>query len=1535
MKKIILIIIVLFILIMSTQTINAAGGSSPVLTLVGGAEIYYEVGATYFEHGATATDSEDGNITSSIVIDSSAVNTTANGTYIVTYTVTDADENTAIAQRTIQVGKSINSEKVNDYSLLTDSYDSSYNYYSDVQALHDGSFAAVGRTYQSSHYYSGILTYPVMNVIRNGEIQYSDAYFYQGHDQEGWNKLIVNSSNNIYTIGSNNNSYGGIGLFTSSSLVTKTYYTTRRGQFRSVAEIDTNKYAIYDTQYNYIYIFSGTTYQRYFSISGSMVDITSNMDDYIYIKTQNGTTASINKISSTGTTVWTKVIPDTIIAELGFINNELTLVGTTTNTVDTSIAKTNGGQDGIVIKLDQDGNILTSKTYGGKGNDTFDLANFNSNSIAIKYNSSSIDGTLEQTSKGLIVINASNLNSFNKSLYSSEFSYLNGIAINEDGVIALAGGNGIGNLSRLRLVEVEPIYAIGFEDNSIDYGSSFDPELNTKFVDNFGNELNKIITSIEGSVNTTVVGNHVIYYNLSVLTESGYKNLRLKRTITVVPTLNINEGDMFSGSVPLNINGGTISINGNPYTKGDTYNIPGNSVLEITGINGYVKTINFSVDLIQSGIIEGYQYAEPVALTFSGGTATLNGNPYISGTVITEKGNHEIVITGANGFTETITFSILPVVLNVENNGVYLETITPNINAENMTLNGSVYNNEPIVNAGNYQLVITGVGGYVETINFIIETTITGVAEGVSYDGSVEVNYTKGTGTLNGNPFSSGDVITNPGDNTITITGESGYTKTVSFVVNLVTTELTNGAVYNPSLTPTFSGGTITLNGNPYLSGELIEIPGFYTLVVSGETGYSKTYYFNVEPEFVNVINGQTYYEPRVVANSKGNVTLNGNPYVSNTILNTSGSYTLQIVGAGGYLRTINFTMAGGSNVIDNESYILEHTIYFIGDATLDGVSISSGHVVNLVGNHTFELVDGTYTESKTFTIIPDYAPYNQDIFMNHTINIHNASLSLDGVAIANTLEISSVGTYNLTVNGVNGYTNTINFDVLPSVNVTNEMTYEEAFNLVTSGGTATLNGESFDGDGLLTTVGKYTLTITGHGSYTETWVFYIKPTITNLQEEGLYIDSVMPIINHDSLLLDGITYVSGTIIDSEGFHTLSILGSNGYQLDIMFIIVTSHLGIEDGMTYIESVSIESTVFDMTVNGMSYTSGTSIDTLGVNTLELFDGTKTKEITFYIIPTLINIEEGGTYVGSVTPIINHNNLLLNSALYQSGTPVSSVGNHVLKVVNVGSGSTLYTFEISFKVIENPVNISIGGEYTGAVTPNVPNVQSLKLDGVAYSNNTTISTVGNHTLMIYGLNGYESQIDFIIHPTISNISDLGVYTSSVNAVIPNATLLLDGNAYTSGGIINQVGYHELIINGTNGYFKTLNFTILPNIQNVIDGGVYLSNSPKAPVVNYSESLALNGDTFISGTTVNMVGNYVLTVYGTGGYEYSISFVFNFVLTGITDGGQYTGSARPVVANATLDLNGLPHIKYNNIRCWESFLNDKWRWWLLRGC
>ena len=85
------------------RTVNVVDITLPVISLLGDATVDIEVGTTYNDAGATASDNYDGDITDDIVTVNN-VDTSTIGTYTVTYNVSDASGNAAVeVSRTITV----------------------------------------------------------------------------------------------------------------------------------------------------------------------------------------------------------------------------------------------------------------------------------------------------------------------------------------------------------------------------------------------------------------------------------------------------------------------------------------------------------------------------------------------------------------------------------------------------------------------------------------------------------------------------------------------------------------------------------------------------------------------------------------------------------------------------------------------------------------------------------------------------------------------------------------------------------------------------------------------------------------------------------------------------------------------------------------------------------------------------------------------------------------------------------------------------------------------------------------------------------------------------------------------------------------------------------------------------------------------------------------------------------------------------------------------------------------------------------------
>ncbi len=92
-----------------TRTVTVADTTAPVITLAGDAAVEVELGSTYTDAGASATDTVDGSV--DVVITGSV--DTAAGTYTLTYTATDSAGNEASQTRNVTVAVSSSLEVLN------------------------------------------------------------------------------------------------------------------------------------------------------------------------------------------------------------------------------------------------------------------------------------------------------------------------------------------------------------------------------------------------------------------------------------------------------------------------------------------------------------------------------------------------------------------------------------------------------------------------------------------------------------------------------------------------------------------------------------------------------------------------------------------------------------------------------------------------------------------------------------------------------------------------------------------------------------------------------------------------------------------------------------------------------------------------------------------------------------------------------------------------------------------------------------------------------------------------------------------------------------------------------------------------------------------------------------------------------------------------------------------------------------------------------------------------------------------------------
>lgn len=129
-----------------------AMAAAPTITVIGSNPIKHQVNTPYTDLGATAVDENGTNITSLIQTDVSGVSTNTFGLYMVKYSVTDGNGNTANATRMVEVtdmiaptintliGSDYIEICVNDLEFVEPQVTAIDNYFPTVQLTRSGSF---------------------------------------------------------------------------------------------------------------------------------------------------------------------------------------------------------------------------------------------------------------------------------------------------------------------------------------------------------------------------------------------------------------------------------------------------------------------------------------------------------------------------------------------------------------------------------------------------------------------------------------------------------------------------------------------------------------------------------------------------------------------------------------------------------------------------------------------------------------------------------------------------------------------------------------------------------------------------------------------------------------------------------------------------------------------------------------------------------------------------------------------------------------------------------------------------------------------------------------------------------------------------------------------------------------------------------------------------------------------------------------------------------------------------------------------------
>lgn len=1044
------------------------------------------------------------------------------------------------------------------------------------------------------------------------------------------NKIIETKDNHYFIIGRNeteNNSFF-IKLNLDGEIISQSTLESSEILF-AIIEYQNNEFVLTDGVN--LYYFTGTSYQETINLSITIDNISSlpNGDIVIYQNDNEMVKIFINDTEL-------ETISGINLIDIFTHEENIILIG---NTIGTNL--------GCIYILNQEGEFL-SNTY----TESFQYANQVNDNLLIYTENDAV-----------LLIESKSLNVYSSHHFSTN-NIIKTISTNSNEQIY------IGTDEEVILLSPNIIFT-EFDNLTVFANQSFDVDTNINITNFAGEVLEYQINSVDEVLDTSIVGYHELIYNLTV--ES--KTLRLTRKVTVLPN-DVEDGGIYH--TPVIINNGDIPalLNGEAYNN-DEINEAGYYELTICD-----QTINFTIIPDYNIEADGI-YKQGIILVNPSVSATylVDGKIYIPGETYLDIGHHTLTVISEKGYSHTIEFTITEDVDFDDYHEFTYKAVFEITHAELRVDGKSYLSGKEILDVGIHELKIIGANGYENTYTFTIRERVSYLEDGGIYKGSITPLIPNATLKLDGKAYLSGTKITDIGHHILTVIGTNGYINEYHFTIDFETLGLEDGGEYIDFVTPIIIGGTVTLNGEAYLSGTKITEIGHHTIVITGENDYQKEIRFTIKSGFTE----KTYTSSVIPNINAEKVTLNGVLY-NNEEINSVGNYELEIMGRGGFRQIIKFTIIPVFGIENGSSY-LEEVIPVIsgGNAIyeIDGNPYTPGEKIVIVGNHTLTVIGNLgYEVYIDFTIIEKSNIQNDSIHHKEIIiDIPNAELILNGEVINNKTEINLVGNHSLKIIGTNGYEKIINFVITPEINIIDNSEYES--------------------------------------------------------------ELIVEVKNVQKILLNNVVY-QGEKIFYAGNYEVIIYGVNDYSIKYQFSI-------------------------------------------------------KE-------KLIDIEPNGIYQGEVYPKIVNGEILINGKVHKSGAKFTEIGIHELKIIGLNNYEKTYYFTVE-PIIEGVID---GKTYEGSVSINIPNAQ-VKLNKEIIANKSTIYDVGNHIITIYGNGGYEKTINFIITPIIEGIEANKTYFNSIKVNIPNAKLLIDGKEYVSGTEYKKIGKHVLTIIGTNDYQQEINFTI----------------------------------------------------------------------------------------------------------------------------
>lgn len=528
---------------------------------------------------------------------------------------------------------------------------------------------------------------------------------------------------------------------------------------------------------------------------------------------------------------------------------------------------------------------------------------------------------------------------------------------------------------------------------------------------------------------------------------------------------------------------------------------------------------------------------------------------------------------------------------------------------------------------------------------------------------------------------------------------------------------------------------------------------------------------------------------------------------------------------------------------------------------------------------------------------------YNQDV----TPIFNEGTAKLKGNAFISGTVVSTEGEYSLIVTDAAGNSTTVNFSIdktAPTVTLTRspdkDVSNTDYTVTVNYGSDAVIKKYRLDG-----VENTYTSPVNVSSEGLHAFIAFAKdaggnvsgqvqtsfiidkkaPIVTGVEDGKIYIQSVTPVFNEGTAILNEQVFSSGTKITQDGIYTLVVSDQAGNITTVHFTIDTIApkvfitrdpnldlanrdytITIDYGDSTTKEVQLIGTDFTSVTGGgwKAYDGPFTVSASGKYTVEARGtdkaGNMTTALTSFIIdkiaPVVTGVENNKIYNHDVTPIFDEKDAgaVLNGAIFHSGTAITGEGSYQLILVDGAANSTFVNFSIDktapeVSITRNPDKDAANSDYTLAMTYNGASIREYKLDTQdwkTYTQPIVVGIEGKHIFEVRGIdlagNVTAKDVTFRVNKTVPTTKNDSVSVVKNNPITIDSSLLLANDKDAGGDNLTVTGYNnakggEVAVSGsgvtfipTNDFIGTgsFNYTATDGI-NSADGTVYVVVTP----------------------------------------------------------------------------------------------------------